>query len=200
MSQCHSDRHTHTHARSTCEKERQFLKLIGKSKRRKFSSIGMRWESKRKKWKAELTRQVSYAVHWSSHTFFFYRISKLCVFLLLLLLFFIANKKELEEKKTYFISISMLTNWANLSIIFDLFGNCSHTLLDIRWWWWCCCWLLQESFCTNDGEIYSTKLWTEKKSFFFWPFSSSQKVYLEYHTSYLHYQHSLHSNIFIKLF
>lgn len=63
---------THTHVRSCFHNEWErnkgnFWSWLEKANAEIFFAVGMRWE---KKWKAELTRQVSYAVHWSpSHTF-----------------------------------------------------------------------------------------------------------------------------------
>jgi hypothetical protein len=64
------DIRTYTHVRvpTTCEKGRKAISEVDwKKQTQKIFAIGMRRE---KKWKAELTRQVSYSVHWSpSHTF-----------------------------------------------------------------------------------------------------------------------------------
>lgn len=127
--------------------------------------------------------------------FLLYHISKLCagrfflfiLSLILLLLFFIANRKA---RKTYFISISMLTNWANLSIIFDLFGNCSSVYV---WWCWCCFRVVRE-FAQTMGDFLNKTMNRKSKKKFFLLHHHLQKVYSE-SLSYLHYEYSFYSNM-----
>lgn len=102
---------------------RQFSEVDWKANVQKFRSGG--------EWKAELTRQVSYAVHWSpSHFHPHLRNVKSCLTARIMLFFLLLYYWQwMNEKKSYFISISMLTNWVNLSIIFDLFGKLLSIML-----------------------------------------------------------------------